>query len=177
MQILWRRRYCRVVNLKLPNMQSTLFNFVTWLLAFLLLNSCCSQVPKCNDCCISYKEINEPRRSVKSVWKRGQTPLCDRRILKGWYRFTSFNGTAKMPQNPVADFECGTHNPIWLRDGHPTKFNETMTSTACVSSFGNSCRYSITINVIRCPGNYFVYFLKPPSFCASAYCAGEDTSM
>lgn len=158
-------------------MQSTLFNFVTWLLVFLLLNSCFCQVPKCNNCCNSYKEINEPRRSTGSLWKPGQTPLCDRRILKGWYRFTSFNGTVKMPQLPVVDYQCGTHNPIWLRDGHPTKFNENVARTACVSSFGNSCRYSITINVIRCPGNYYVYFLKPPLFCASAYCAGEDTSL
>ena len=159
-------------------MQCTLFNFITWLLVFLLmLNSCFCQVPKCNNCCNSYKEINEPRRSVKSLWKRGQTPLCDRRIPKDWYRFTSFNGTAKMPQTSVADYRCGTHSPIWLRGGHPTKFNESVARTACITSFGNSCQYSITINVIRCPGDYFVYFLKPPSFCASAYCAGEDTSM
>lgn len=152
-------------------MQRKEFSFIKWVLVLVFLNSCKCLASHCSNCCNSYKEINEPRRSLKSRWKVGQTPLCDRRILKGWYRFTSFNGT-KMPEESVESYHCGTHSPVWLKDQHPTEINENVARTACISNFGNTCRYSITINVTKCPGDYFVYFLKPTSFCASAYCAG-----
>ena len=154
-------------------MQRKEFSFLKRLIVLVFLNSSICLASHCNNCCNSYTEINEPRRSIQSFWESGQTPLCDQRIHKGWYRFTSFNGT-QMPETSVKDRQCGTHSPIWLRGRHPTNDNETVARTACVSSFGNPCRYRITISVTKCPGNYFVYFLKPLPFCSSAYCAGED---
>ncbi|XP_068720616.1 von Willebrand factor D and EGF domain-containing protein-like [Montipora capricornis] len=119
-----------------------------------------------------YKEINEPRRSINSIWKPGQTPLCDRLIPFGWYRFTSFNGT-KMPEKaPVPDFHCGTHDPVWLKDPHPTMAEGNVARRACISSFGDTCSSSVTINVTKCAGDYFVYYLRPLYYCATAYCAG-----
>ena len=145
-----------------------------WFLLIFFLNSCVCQDPNCNDCCHNYKEINEPRRSINSIWEPGQTPLCDRLIPFGWYRFTSFNGT-KMPETPVTDFHCGTHDPVWLKDPHPTVAEGNMARTACISSFGDDCSLSVTINVTKCAGDYFVYYLRPLYYCATAYCAGKET--
>ena len=158
------------------NMQWTGFNFVTWVLFFLWLNSCFCKVPKCNNCCNSYKNISEPRRSVSSTWKRGQTPLCDRFLRSGWYHFKSFNGT-RMPEKAVPYNHCGTHNPIWLNSRHPTENNRIVAGRACISSFGDTCRYPFTIGVKRCSKDFFVYYLRPVFFCATAYCAGEETNL
>ncbi|XP_067042015.1 von Willebrand factor D and EGF domain-containing protein-like [Acropora muricata] len=145
------------------------FSFIKWVLFLFFLNS--SLASNCNNCCKSHKEINEPRRSVKSILKPGETPLCDRLLSAGWYRFTSFGGT-KMPETPVTDYHCGTQEPIWLQGRHPTEREGNVARKACISSFGNTCRDSTTINVKRCPGNYFVYYLRPLYYCATAYCAG-----
>ena len=156
-------------------MQWTRFNFVTGLFFLLWLNSCFCKAPKCNNCCKRYTKINEPRRSVNSTWKRGQIPLCDRFIRFGWYRFMSFNGT-QMPNKEVTVYHCGTHKPIWLHGSHPTESGGNVVRKACISSYGNTCRYSFKINVTRCPGNFFVYYLRPVFFCATAYCAGKETN-
>ena len=143
-----------------------------FLLLFILPSSV-GQGPECNECCEigNHKEIKEPRRSIKSIWEPGQKPKCDHDITRGWYRFTSFGGT-KMPENPVTDFHCGTHDPIWLRGSHPTEAEGNVAREACISSFGESCSESLDINIVNC-GGYFVYYLKPLYYCASAYCAGK----
>jgi len=143
--------------------------------SFLILvcvNSIVCQTPDCNDCCNNYEEINEPRRSTKSVWQPGESPLCDRGIRSGWYRFTSFGGT-KMPENVVPEYHCGTHDPIWLKDFHPSYEEGNVARKACINSFGQNdgCFQSFDINIVNC-GNYFVYYLRPLSYCAVAYCAG-----
>lgn len=149
------------------------FASLTCLLSLFFLVSSVSPQPICNDCCnqTGYTELNEPRRSIKSVLKRGQTPLCDRGIRRGWYRFTSFNG-AQMPEKPQPSFHCGTHSPIWLQGGHPTQQNVVYPSRACVSSFGYTCFDSLSIYVVNCSG-YYVYYLTPLYYCAAAYCAGK----
>ena len=152
------------------------FSFIKWVLVLAFLSSCRCLASNCNNCCNSYTEINEPRRSVKSILKPGQTPLCDRLLSAGWYRFTSFGGT-KMPETPVTDYHCGTHEPIWLQGRHPTEREGNVARKACISSFGNTCRDSTTINIKRCPGNYFVYYLRPLYYCATAYCAGKETNL
>ena len=157
-------------------MRKKKFSFIKWVLVLVFLNSCICLASNCNNCCNSYTEINEPRRSVKSILKPGQNPLCDRLLSYGWYRFTSFGGT-KMPETPVTDYHCGTHEPIWLKDRHPTELEGNVARTACISSFGNTCRASTTINVKRCPGDYFVYYLRPLYYCATAYCAGKETNV
>ena len=152
------------------------FNFSKWVLFLVFLNSLCiCQTQNCNDCCNINTPINETRRSINSIWEPGQIPLCDRLLPFGWYRFTSFGGS-KMPETSVQDYRCGTHDPIWLRDPHPTISEGNTVRRACISSFGNTCRYSITINVTNC-GNYFVYYLRPLYFCATAYCAGKETNV
>ena len=149
------------------------FSFLSCFFLSLFLSSCVSQNPGCNDCCNNFNEINEPRRSTKSVWQQGQPPLCDRGISKGWYRFTSFGGS-KMPETVVNEYHCGTHDPIWLKGNHPTKAEGNVVRKACINSFGlnDGCFESFDINIVNC-GDYFVYYLKPLTYCAVAYCAGK----
>ena len=152
-------------------MSFEIFVFWSCYIILFILNACVCQTPVCNNCCNNYKEINEPRRSIKSNWMQGQTPLCDRLISSGWYRFTSFGGT-RMPETAVQEFHCGTHDPIWLRDSHPTQAEGNMARTACISSFGVTCSETRTINIKNC-GTFYVYYLTPLDYCASAYCAGK----
>ena len=158
-----------------PRSKMSFYRFVSLIcfLLFLSLNSSVCQGPECfrNGCCANHKEINEPRRSIKSVWESGQIPKCDRDITQGWYRFTSFGGT-KMPEKEVTDFHCGTHDPVWLQGSHPTIAEGNVARKACISSFGESCYESFDINIVNCT-DYFVYYLKPLYYCASAYCAGK----
>ena len=142
--------------------------------AAFLSSAVCQAPADCNSCCTTYKEINDPRRSIKSVWKHGQDPLCDRGLRWGWYRFTSFAG-AKMPEKKVPENHCGTQAPIWLDGSHPTKKGENVARRACVNVLdiaADGCYDSFNINIINC-GDYFVYYLRPPWYCAVAYCAGK----
>ena len=149
------------------------FASLACLLSLFFLVSFVSPQVICDGCCnqTGYTELNEPRRSINSLLERGQTPLCDRGITQGWYRFTSFNG-AQMPEDPVQSFHCGTHSPIWLQGGHPTQQHVAFRSKACVSSFGMTCFDSFYIHVVNCSG-YYVYYLTPLYYCAVAYCAGK----
>lgn len=158
----------------LTRMSFSDFKFVTFFLISVFLKSSVSQVPACNGCCsnTTYREINEPRRSTRSVWKKGELALCDRGLQPGWYRFTSFGGS-KMPETMVRPNHCGTHAPIWLNGRHPSKQGEKVDRKACINAFdlNGGCYSSLDIGITNC-GDFFVYYLQPPLYCAVAYCAG-----
>ena len=142
--------------------------------AYLNLSLC--QAANCNNCCsnATYKEINEPRRSIKSVWKQGQRALCDRRLNSGWYRFTSdAGGKIMMPENTVPEFHCGTHDPVWLNGRHPDKEDGNVVLQACINSFGVVCMDKFNINVKNC-SDFYVYYLVSLRYCSAAYCAGKN---
>ena len=136
-----------------------------------------SQAANCNNCCsnTTYKEINEPHRSIKSVWQQGQPALCDRGLQSGWYRFTSDVG-GMMPEMTVPEYHCGTHDPIWLNGRHPTVAEGNVVRQVCINSFGVDCDDSFDINVKNC-GDYYVYYLRRTRYCAVAYCAGKKYIM
>lgn len=144
-------------------------------LALLLLVKQASTQSDCNGCChneTGYQEIDEPRRSINSVWEYGQQALCDRSLSWGWYRFTSYVG-GEMPTSKVDRNRCGTLAPVWLNGDHPV--NGTVTRKACVNFYdsNNGCAESFDIKVTNC-GSYFVYYLRPTYSCAVAYCAGRS---
>ena len=130
----------------------------------------------CNGCCRtgSYKEIDEPRRSINSIWKIGQKALCDRSLPWGWYRFTSYVG-GQMPTSIVSPNHCGTVAPIWLKGNHPSVADGTVTRKACINAFGinNGCAQSFKVKIRNC-SSFYVYFLRPTYSCAVAYCAGKN---
>ena len=138
--------------------------------------SSAAQIPACNNCCSNktYTEISNPRRSTKSSWNKGENALCDRDLPSGWYRFTSFAG-GKIPERMVAQDHCGTRAPVWLNGRHPTKKGQNVVRQACVNKLdlNNGCWEFFDINIMNC-GDYFVYYLQPPSYCSVAYCAGKQ---
>ena len=81
-----------------------------------------------------------------------------------------------MPERKVSPNNCGTHAPIWLKDTHPIKKGENVVRKACINVLNidpDGCFDSLSINITKCPGGYFVYYLKPPWYCSAAYCAGK----
>ena len=145
----------------------------------LLSSAACLAQVDCNDgsCCSTYIEINDPRRSIKAIWEPGQDPICDRGLGWGWYRFTSFAG-GKMPENKISPNRCGTQAPIWLDGAHPTAIGENVVRRACVNvlDLSNGCFTSFDINITKCADDVFVYYLRPPWYCAVGYCAGRFDS-
>ena len=114
----------------------------------------------CNGCCDpnTYKVFNEPRRSINSIWKQGQTAICDRTLSLGWYRFTTYvGGKGRL---------------------HPSSADLTVTVQACINFFNISNGYHqpFNVKVRQCSGSsqFYVYYLKPAYSCAVAYCAGKD---
>ena len=134
----------------------------------------------CNGCCDpnTYSVINEPRRSINSIWKWGQTAICDRTLSWGWYRFTSYVGRL-MPTSRVNPYHCGTVAPIWLRGQHPSSADLTVTVQACTNFFNisNGCHQPFNVKIRQCNGSppFFVYYLSPTYSCPVAYCTGKDT--
>lgn len=148
-----------------------LFTFVT----LLMLGSILAQ-SDCNGCCGTgnYTEIDEPRRSINSIWEVGQVALCDRDLTWGWYRFTSFVG-GQMPTSVVSPKRCGTSAPVWIKGAHPASEQDgTVDRKACINFFGinGGCADSFYIKIRNC-GTFFVYYLRPTYSCAIAYCAGK----
>ncbi|XP_078371962.1 von Willebrand factor D and EGF domain-containing protein-like isoform X7 [Oculina patagonica] len=128
----------------------------------------------CSGCCGegNHTVIEEPRRSIKSIWEVGQVALCDRALAWGWYRFKSFVGE-QMPTSIVSPNRCGTVSPVWIQGTHPSEQEGTVTRKACVNFFNISkgCADSFNIQVRNCT-TFYVYFLRPTYSCAIAYCAG-----
>ena len=146
--------------------------------ALLVFHRATSQLD-CNRCCVNgtgYKEIDEPRRSINSIWKRGQKALCDRTLPWGWYRFTSYVG-GEMPTSIVRPYRCGTVAPIWLKGKHPSVADGTVTRKACINAFNinNGCAQSFSIKIRNC-STFYVYYLRPTYSCAVVYCAGKIIS-
>lgn len=124
---------------------------------------------------ITYTTINDIRRSSK-FRQTASTNLCDRNFIKDdkWYRFDSVAGDTMPTQNPGNGY-CGTYIPIWFKGDHPTQENVAVDAKACLAvPFipPAGCGRSYDIKVIKC-GNHYLYRLKEPKLCHSAYCAGK----
>ena len=133
-----------------------------------------------NECCLvgGYKEINDPRRSINSVLKVGQIPICDRSLSWNWYKFTSYVG-GKIPTKFVNELRCGTVHPIWMKDPHPTPGEDVVERKVCVNFFNltGGCFTKLNIKVKNCGSNDYVYYLGPTYSCSIAYCAGKSITV
>ena len=121
-----------------------------------------------------YTKIDDPRRSIESIFELGQSAICDRALAWGWYRFDSYAGN-KMPTQKVDEMRCGTVHPIWMRGSHPTLAEGTVNRTACINFYDmlDGCLTWLNIKVRNCNG-FFVYYLGPTHSCSLAYCAGKS---
>ena len=153
-----------------------LLKSMLFVLAFLNASSA-QHIATCDDCCSqgNHKVLNDSRRRVESHWKPGQTPLCDKDLPPGWYRFASFVGR-QLPTNRVSINHCGTMAPIWLDGKHPGPKDPVAQAKACVNIFErrHGCFFSFHISIKNCDGNFYLYFLQPTPMCHTAYCAGKE---
>jgi len=126
------------------------------------------------DPCQNYTSIDNPYRSTKYKYKvnSGDVAICDSKLEKGWYRFTSDVG-GMIPLTKPPPYSCGTVAPIWIRGQNPNITNETKSVDACTNIFDedDGCTQSHAIEVKKCEG-YFVYHLISTFGCSMAYCAG-----
>ena len=149
---------------------------ITLLLSFVALLHV--QIITAHSGCHSYINISEVWRSTANEIKPGTKPKCDRDFIVDdmWYRFYSPAGN-EMPMEIIAFRKCGTFMPIWLKGGHPKVADGDVDRKACVNvPFRHplGCGISYSIKVANCSG-FYVYKLKTPQQCASAYCAGIHT--
>ena len=85
-----------------------------------------------------------------------------------WYRFSGAAGN-QMAESCVDMFRCGTTTPGWLNGSHPTVNEGAVQRRVCLSYFTDCCLSSTYIRVRNC-GGFFVYQLKPLTYCYSRYC-------
>ena len=145
-------------------------SFLCVLIVFLLRVHTGLQAKQASECEDGkYTIINDPRRSTAN--KEGN--LCDKHLIKDnkWYRFISVAG-GEMPTKALDLNSCGTKIPIWMRGTHPSVEQGAVSRTACAKPFpSDKCVEQYNITVRNCTG-FYIYQLKEPTECYSAYCAG-----
>jgi hypothetical protein len=142
------------------------------LLCFLVLHCTTALDAQCSN--INYTTISDIRRSTAYNFTYD---LCDYFIQNGsWYRFKSSAGN-NIPEFFPGINNCGTHIPIWMNGTHPTTIGVEVDRIACAPDWwlwylDDECYYQYNIKVINC-GSFFLYQLKPPRYCNSAYCTSR----
>ena len=91
-----------------------------------------------------------------------------------WYRFSGAAGN-QMAESCVEVHRCGTSRPSWLNGSHPTVNEGVVQRRVCFSVSFFCCYYSTYIRVRNC-GGFYVYQLKPLTFCHSRYCGNGYVS-
>ena len=94
---------------------------------------------------------------------------CDRNLKEDWYRFSAGAGTSIATQCIQGAQRCGTDVPGWMDGAHPTVDEGVVSRKVCFSGYHKCCYRNVTINVRNC-SSFFVYRLKPLSYCNSRYC-------
>ncbi|XP_019621991.1 PREDICTED: MAM and LDL-receptor class A domain-containing protein 1-like [Branchiostoma belcheri] len=126
------------------------------------------------DPCMTYRTINQARRTSAASRVDPDLDICDIYLDKDWYRFTSYTG-GEIPTSCVDVESCSTEAPVWMNGSLPTT-DAIVNRTACANlGFGTDCcTFSWDIRVKRCSdahGLFYVYELEPTPFCPMAYCA------
>ncbi|XP_066919363.1 von Willebrand factor D and EGF domain-containing protein-like [Clytia hemisphaerica] len=128
-----------------------------------------------------FNPTNIHQRSTGNIVPKDSKSLgCDSRMrVNLWYRFSSPAGNEIPTQCPPL-YSCGTKNPIWLDDQHPTDYNIPKNVKACVNAGTDCCFESIQIQTAKCKDNanedFFVYKLARLELaCPFQYCIGSGT--
>ncbi|XP_019912333.2 pancreatic secretory granule membrane major glycoprotein GP2-like [Esox lucius] len=126
----------------------------------------------CVDPCDHYTILNNPKRSV-SYTRYPDVSVNDCNVKwEGWHRLLLGGLSAKMPEDCVEEYMCGTFYPLWLNGRHPRPEEGVVPSKICGVSGRSCCHYnSNDIHVKACPGNFFIYKFVVPNVSPSAYCA------
>lgn len=125
--------------------------------------------------CPQYKNLTDADRKYGHN-TTGQ-PKCDNQ-LDGWYRFQGDAGRKMMTTCSLIN-KCGGSYTAWLRDGHPTVAQDSVSKKFCINKKsanhgGDCCDESYSIRVKNC-GSYFIYEWQPKdqASCCFRYC-GTD---
>ena len=116
--------------------------------------------------CNQYKFLNDSDR--RNDFGRGDQK-CDRNLKEDWYRFSAGAGTSIATQCIQGAQRCGTDVPGWMDGANPTVDEGVVSRKVCFSGYHKCCYRNVTINVRNC-SSFFVYRLKPLSYCNSRYC-------
>lgn len=123
------------------------------------------------DPCLDYTVMDEPWRATNYTDDIKHND--EYYPFRGWQRLMYNGQTIRMPEYCVPK-GCGTEGPLWLNGIHPRLEDGIVERDICfVSSTEECCKYTRTIVVKACPGNFYVYkFVRP--FNHYAYCAGKQ---
>ncbi|XP_054632025.1 uncharacterized protein LOC129181213 isoform X1 [Dunckerocampus dactyliophorus] len=125
---------------------------------------------RCADPCEIYTPLDDHWRDTQFASDR-KSLKCDRDVeWKGWYRLLLGGKSARIPERCIEEYRCGGDTAIWMKDPHPTQWNEIVARTVYGSWWGNCSRYTTNIHVKKC-SHYYVYKLVKPGLCYQAYCA------
>jgi len=122
--------------------------------------------------CSSYTTINDPLRNIAQI---GSSGPCDNKPLfnasgdGAWIRFVGSGGTIIALSSPGVN-HCGGYSTGWFNGTLPTTLGTMANGSVCFSSDIFKCFVSYQSSVIYCTGSFYIYFLRPTSFCNARYC-------
>jgi hypothetical protein len=153
------------------SLRSVIMASTAVILCFLVLHCITALDAQCSN--INYTTISDIRRSTAY---NATFDLCDRGLIQDglWYRFKSMAGN-NIPEFYSGINHCGTHVPIWMNGTHPTTIGVEVDRIACAPYWWyarGECYIQYNIKVINC-GTFFLYQLKEPYYCNSAYCTSR----
>ena len=80
-----------------------------------------------------------------------------------------------MAESCVDNNRCGTYYPGWLSGSHPTVNEGAVQRRVCFRYYDNCCDFPTYIRVRNC-GGFYVYQLKPLTYCYLRYCGNGYVS-
>ena len=129
------------------------------------------------DPCYHYSNLSDANRNREYKTPRFDTPYCDKKLPKRWYRFVGAAGT-KMPTTRVPAYRCGTDWSGWLMTAHPSVEDGKVNGKVCFSArtADSNCEEKWSI-FVKNRGLYYIYELLAPNDCPKRFCGtGEKWS-
>ena len=110
------------------------------------------------------------------------TDKCDYNDLANewnyWYKVSGQAGNALAAGTAPTKDRCGTTNPVYLAENHPTPSDGQVTLKVCMVSGNKDCFDSGSIQVINCGAFYLYKLVQIRSNCSPApwrYCTNGET--
>lgn len=128
--------------------------------------------------CKNYQEIRDNKRSILT----GPGKKCDKRLTHGWYRFYYDGESAIIPTECIKPGLCGTTigMHVNLNGTSMPAVGETISAVACGSymilEHWSCCAIQQDIHIRHCPGNFYIYKLKPTDRCPVSYCTVKNST-
>ena len=90
------------------------------------------------------------------------------------YRFVGPSFTRLASASPGMNNKCGTYAPGYIEDpyAHKIAIGQSSTDVKVCFNYNIPCKWSTSITITRCPGDFFVYKLPDTPECSLRYCGG-----